>query len=65
MRVVSKSAVNGKLYNCIVPVTTVLNHYSFEVYSDALKKPISSLREKDVETALPRSKDVEAGTGNR
>ena len=65
MRVVSKKACNGKLYNRVLPVTTVLDRYSFEVFSHELNRPISELREKDVETVLPRSKDIEREQGNR
>jgi hypothetical protein len=65
VRVTSKKAVDGKLYNCVLPVTTVLDQSTFEVYSDQLNRPITELREKDVETVLPRSKDIEKGQGNR
>ena len=64
VRVVSKKAFRGKLYNCILPVTTVLDQATFEVYSSEHNRPITDLREKDVETALPRSKDVEQSSGN-
>ena len=63
VRVVSKKAFRGKLYNRIVPVTTVLDHATFEVYSQEHNRPITDLRERDVETVLPRSKDVEKGQG--
>lgn len=65
MRVTSKQAVDGKLYNCVLPVTTVLDKTTFEVFSAQLNRPITELRERDVETVLPRSKDVEKGQGNR
>ncbi len=65
MRVNSKRAVDGKLYNCVLPVTTVLDQTTFEVFSSQLNRPITELRERDVETVLPRSKDVEKGQGNR
>ena len=64
VRVVSKKAFKGKLYNCILPVTTVLDQATFEVFSSEHNRPITDLREKDVETALPRSKDVERSSGN-
>ena len=61
----SKKAFNGKLYNRVVPVTTVLDQSTFEVYSAELNRPITDLYERDVETVLPRSKDVEKGQGDR
>ena len=59
MRVVSKKAFEGRLYNRVLPVTAVHNQYTFEVYSEELNRHITDLREKDVETVLPRSKDIE------
>ena len=61
----SKKVLRGQLYNQILPVTTVLDHQTFEVFSDALNRPVTDLREKDVETVLPRSKDVEREAGPR
>ena len=46
-------------------MTTVLDHATFEVYSRNHNRPVTELREKDVETALPRSKDIERAAGNR
>lgn len=65
VRVVSKKAFSGKLYNCVLPVSTVLSETTFEVFSREHNRHITELREKDVETALPRSKDIEKATGNR
>ena len=65
VRVVSKKVLSGKLYNKVLPVTTVLDQYSFEVFSDELNRPITDLREKEIETVLPRSKDIEREIGNR
>lgn len=65
VRVVSKKAFDGKLYNRVVPVTTVLDESTFEVFSKEHNRPITELREKDVETVLPRSKDLERGDGER
>ena len=65
VRVASKKAFGGKLYNRVLPVTTVLDQFSFEVFSDEHNRSITDLREKDVETVLPRSKDVEKSHGNR
>lgn len=65
VRIVSKKVLSGKLYNKVLPVTTVLDQYSFEVFSDELNRPITDLREKDIETVLPRSKDIEREIGNR
>jgi len=33
VRVVSKKAFSGKLYNCVLPVQTVLSENTFEVFS--------------------------------
>ena len=49
VRIVSKKVLSGKLYNKVLPVTTVLDQYSFEVFSDELNRPITDLREKDIE----------------
>lgn len=65
MRVASKKVYGGKLYNRVLPVTTVLDQSTFEVFSEEMNRPLTELREKDVETVLPRSKDVERQTGNR
>ena len=59
MRVVSKKACNGRLYNRVLPVNAVLDKHTFEVFSEELNRPITELREKDIETVLPRSKDIE------
>lgn len=65
VRVVSKKVCGGKLYNRVFPVTTVLDQFTFEVFSKELNRPLTELRERDVETVLPRSKDVERETGCR
>ena len=48
-----------------MPVTTVLDQSTFEVFSKEHNRPITELRERDIETVLPRSKDLEkAQQGN-
>ena len=59
MRVVSTKVQRGRLYNKVVPVTNVLSQSVFEVYSKDLNRHVSDLREKDIETVMPRSKHVE------
>ena len=49
----------------MLPVNTVLDQCTFEVYSTEYNRPVTDLREKDVETVLPRSKDIERSSGNR
>ena len=46
-------------------MTNVLDQYTFEVYSQEHNRAITELRERDVETVLPRSKDVERSQGDR
>jgi len=70
VRVVSKRAYNGKLYGKKVHVTTILDKFSFEAVriseeddrrhhrDDKADETIfADLREKDLETVLPSSKD--------
>ena len=64
VRVISKRVAEGSLYNKKLPVITILDQYTFEVYSDELNREFTNLREKDVETVLPRSKDVQKDPNN-
>ena len=41
-----------------MPVVNILDSTTFEVYSKDLNREFTELREKDVETVLPRSKDL-------
>lgn len=50
---------DGTLYNKKLPVITVLDQYTFEVFSSELNREFTNIREKDVETVLPRSKEIE------
>ena len=59
VRVVSKKVADGRLYNKVLPVMTVLDRCTFEVFSEELNCAFTYLREKDIETVLPRSKDLE------
>ena len=59
VRVVSKKVADGRLYNKVLPVMTVLDRCTFEVFSEELNCAFTYLREKDIETVLPRSKDIE------
>ena len=59
IRVVSKKAADGRLYNKVLPVMTVLDNCTFEVFSREMNCEFTSLREKDIETVLPRTKDLE------
>ena len=63
VRVVSKKAAQGKLYGKIVNVRTVLDAYSFEASEPGSSTILSDLREKDIETLLPSSKDLQAPNG--
>ena len=58
---VSDKVCDGKLYNIVVPVTNVHDANTFEVYSKELNREFTDLREKDIETVLPRSRDLESG----
>jgi len=49
----------GRLYYKKLPVITVLDQYTFEVFSSELNREFTNIREKDVETVLPRSKEIE------
>ena len=59
VRVISKRVAEGSLYNKKLPVITIHDQCTFEVYSDELNREFTNLREKDVETVLPRSKDID------
>ena len=59
VRVISKKAADGILYNKVLPVVTVLDRCTFEVFSRELNREFTCLREKDIETVLPRSKELE------
>jgi len=59
VRIVSKKVAEGKLYNKVLPVMTVLDRCTFEVFSRELNCEFTNLREKDIETVLPRSRDLE------
>ena len=59
VRVVSKKVADGRLYNKVLPVMTVLDRCTFEVFSEELNCAFTYLREKDIETVLPKSKDLE------
>lgn len=61
MRVVSKKTHQGRLYGKIVNVRTVLDAYTFEVCEPGSTQTLSDLREKDIETVLPSSKDLASG----
>jgi transcription antitermination factor NusG len=61
VRVVSDKVAHGKLYNIVVPVTNVHDSYTFEIYSKELNREFTDLKERDIETVLPKSKDIEAG----
>ena len=56
VRCISRSAYGGKLYGKELEVITVLDDSSFEVKFD--DKVIDNLVEKDVETVLPSSKQL-------
>ena len=43
---------------------TVLDQNTFEVFSRELNCEFTCLREKDIETVLPRSKELESNCGN-
>ena len=59
VRIVSKKVADGRLYNKVLPIMTVLDRCTFEVFSEELNCAFTYLREKDIETVLPRSKDLE------
>lgn len=61
VRVVSKKAAQGTLYGKIVNVRTVLDAFKFEVCEPGSYKILSDLREKDIETLLPSTKDLQNG----
>ena len=60
MRVVSKKVADGRLYNKVLPIMTVLDRCTFEVFSEELNCAFTYLREKDIETVLPKSKDLDS-----
>jgi len=60
VRVISKKVANGLLYDCKVKICTVLDQYTFEVVpltdDPRLDKIYTNIREKDLETVLPKDK---------
>lgn len=65
VRIVSKKVADGRLYNKVLPVMTVLDRCTFEVFSRELNCEFTNLREKDIETVLPRSRDLESERDKR
>lgn len=61
VRVVSKKASQGRLYGKVVNVRTVLDCFKFEACEPGSYQIIGDLREKDIETMLPSSKDLQTG----
>lgn len=61
VRVVSKKAAQGKLYGKIVNVRTVHDAFKFDAKEPGSYEILGDLREKDIETVLPSSKDLQGG----
>lgn len=59
VRIISSKVHRGRLYNKVVPVTSVLSQTAFEVYCKDLNRHVGDLREKEIETVMPRSKHLE------
>ena len=60
MRVVSKKAAQAKLYGKIVNVRTVHDAFKFDAEEPGSYEILGDLREKDIETVLPSSKDLQS-----